>query len=93
MRPCKERPTGSDYPEDSFFHSVGLYFVVPVDFVPDLIAGIGWIDDLIISICGLGGLVLNICWALGVRPAPGNNDDGYEDDYNYDGEYGYYREV
>ena len=70
-----------------------LYFVAPVDFVPDLIAGIGWIDDLIISICGLGGLVLNICWALGVLPAPGNNDDGYEDDYNYDGEYGYYREV
>ena len=71
-----------------------LYLVVPIDFIPDIVAGIGWLDDAVIGLCGLAGIALNIFWALGVLPAPGgNNYDDYEDE-EYSGEtYGNFREV
>ena len=66
------------------------YFVIPIDMIPDIIAGIGWLDDLVIGLLGLAGIVVNVLWGLGILPAPGSN---YQDDYSYQDEYGEYREV
>ena len=66
------------------------YFVIPIDMIPDIIAGIGWLDDLVIGLLGLAGIVVNVLWGLGILPAPGSN---YKEDYSYQDEYGEYREV
>ena len=66
------------------------YFVIPIDMIPDIIAGIGWLDDLVIGLLGLAGIVVNVLWGLGILPAPGSN---YQDAYSYQDEYGEYREV
>ncbi len=66
-----------------------LYFVLPVDFIPDLIVGIGWLDDLLVSILGLGGLVMSVLGAFGVLPTP-QRADGWQKDYD---NYGEYREM
>ena len=35
-----------------------LYCVLPIDFVPDFITGIGWLDDVLFGAVGfIGGLV------------------------------------
>lgn len=68
-----------------------VYFVIPVDMIPDLIAGIGWLDDILVSLLGLAGIAVNLLWAFGILPVPGENY-GNGDSYYEDG-YGEYREV
>ena len=65
-----------------------LYFILPVDFIPDLIVGIGWIDDLVVSLLGLAGLIVSVLGACGVLPTP-QRADGWQRDYE---NYGDYRE-
>ena len=72
--------------------TVLLYFILPIDAIPDIIAGIGWLDDLVFGLLGLAGLLVNVLWALGVLPAPGSSGTNYYDTENYAG-YGEYREV
>ena len=62
-----------------------LYFLFPVDFIPDLIVFIGWLDDLFVGILGLVGLAVNIIMALSVLPTSAACT-------GYDG-YGEYREA
>ena len=66
-----------------------VYFILPVDFIPDLIAGIGWLDDLLVSILGLAGLVVSVLGAFGVLPTA-QRTDGWQRDYD---NYGEYREM
>ena len=72
-----------------------VYFVLPVDVIPDLIAGIGQLDDLVIGLLGLAGITMNVLWALGVLPAPGQEyaEEQYAGDGYYDSAYGEYREM
>ncbi|MFQ5883289.1 MAG: DUF1232 domain-containing protein [Candidatus Methylomirabilales bacterium] len=59
-----------------------LYIVSPVDFLPDLLPGLGWLDDLIVlglllwSLFGLGSRPGGVFQGGGakVRPAEGSQD-------------------
>ena len=66
-----------------------VYFILPVDFIPDLIVGIGWLDDLLVSILGLAGLLVSVLGAFGVLPTA-QRADGWQRDYD---NYGEYREM
>lgn len=73
-----------------------LYCVLPIDFVPDFITGIGWLDDVLFGAVGfIGGLVnFFIGLTTGINLAKAEPD--YEDYGNYaayDDIYGTYREI
>lgn len=36
-----------------WYLAIGLYFISPIDVVPDIIIGIGWLDDLAFVMYGL----------------------------------------
>ncbi len=64
------------------------YFVFPADFIPDVIAFIGWLDDLVVNLMMLVAMTTNVLLALGVLPLR-RKEQEFERDY---GEYGYYEE-
>ena len=67
---------------------VGIaYFILPGDFIPDLIVFVGWLDDLLVNLLTLAGIAVNVCFALGILPLKRK-----EPEYATGGEYGYYEE-
>ena len=64
------------------------YFVFPADFIPDVIAFIGWLDDLIINLLTLVAMTANVLFALGVLPIR-KKEPEFTRDY---GDFGYYEE-
>lgn len=43
-----------------------LYWVLPIDLLPDFITGIGWVDDLIFGLTGFIGGMVNFFIGLGL---------------------------
>ncbi len=69
---------------------IGLaYFVFPADFIPDVIAFVGWLDDIVVNILTLTAVAANVLFALGVFPI-GRRETEFARDY--EDEYGYYEE-
>ena len=67
---------------------VGLaYFVFPADFIPDVIAFIGWLDDLVVNLLTLFAMTANVLLALGIFPLRKK-----EPEFASENEYGYYEE-
>ena len=64
------------------------YFVFPADFIPDVIAFIGWLDDLIVNLLTLVAMSANVLLALGVLPLRKKEPEFARDC----GDYGYYEE-
>ena len=43
-----------------------LYWLMPIDLLPDFISGIGWVDDLIFALIGFIGGMVNFFIGLGL---------------------------
>ena len=43
-----------------------VYWLLPVDLLPDFISGIGWVDDLIFALTGFIGGLVNFFIGLGL---------------------------
>lgn len=69
------------------FVATVIYFFVPVDIIPDVIALIGWLDDLVINVMSLAVITVNVLFATGVLPVKKKAYQSSNDAY------GYYREV
>ena len=73
-----------------------LYLVLPIDFVPDFITGIGWLDDVIFGAIGFVGGLVNFFIGLntGIHLAKAEAEPEYYEDYkDFDHIYGSYREI
>lgn len=71
-----------------------LYWVLPIDVLPDFITGIGWIDDLLFALTGFIGGMVNffIGLSLGVKLTPAREERlRWEDEYRQT--YGAYQEI
>lgn len=71
-----------------------LYWVSPIDLLPDFITGIGWVDDLIFGLIGFMGSMVNFFLGLsvGIRLTEAkNNQIRWEEDFRQT--YGTYYEV
>ncbi|MCR4815341.1 MAG: DUF1232 domain-containing protein [Lachnospiraceae bacterium] len=71
-----------------------LYWVLPIDVLPDFITGIGWIDDLLFALTGFIGGMVNffIGLSLGVKLTPAREERlRWEDEYRQT--YGTYQEI
>ena len=71
-----------------------LYWVCPIDLLPDFITGIGWVDDLIFGLIGFMGSMVNFFLGLsvGIRLTEAkNNQIRWEEDFRQT--YGTYYEV
>ena len=71
-----------------------LYWVSPIDLMPDFITGIGWVDDLIFGLIGFMGSMVNFFLGLSVGiklTEAKNNQIRWEEDFRQT--YGTYYEV
>ena len=72
-----------------------LYCILPIDFIPDFITGIGWLDDVIFGAIGFVGGLVNFFIGLntGIHLTKAEEPEYYEDYKDFDHIYGSYREV
>ncbi len=71
-----------------------LYCVLPIDFVPDFITGIGWLDDVLFGAIGFIGGLVNFFIGLGTGIHLAKAEPEYYEDYaDFDQIYGTYREI
>lgn len=71
-----------------------LYCILPIDFIPDFITGIGWLDDLLFVLFGFIGSLTNFFIGLGLGKSLAKEDPQpvmYEE--NFGPAYGSYREL
>ena len=60
----------------AFIVVAGLYWVLPIDFVPDFVQGIGRVDDILFAVVGFIGCLVNffIGLSLGVKLTPAREE-------------------